>query len=119
LDLQKRLKSPPQTKEAVAEVANRIAIDHADDLAIGDVARIRTAMRQDSAIVVIEMIGAAAEIVSKTTIKNRTPLQQLAAPAGRAPVALIRIVKINQSDQDVVVADAVVNVVMTQPPMMG
>jgi hypothetical protein len=59
------------------------------------------------------MIDAAAEIVSKTTIRSRTPPQQ---PLDRAPVALTRTVKINQSDQDVVEVDAVVNVVMTQPP---
>jgi hypothetical protein len=59
------------------------------------------------------MIDAAAEIVSKTTIRSRTPPQQ---PVDRAPVALTRTVKINQSDQDVVEVVAVVNVVMTQPP---
>jgi hypothetical protein len=110
---QRRLKSLPETTKAVAEAESRIAIDHADAQAIGGVARIRTATRLDSVIVVIEMIDAAAEIVSKMTIRSRTPPQQ---PVDRAPVALTRTVKINQSDQDVVEVDAVVNVVMTQPP---
>jgi hypothetical protein len=104
--------------EAVAEGANRIAIDHADGLAIGDVARIRTAMRQDSVIVVTAMIDVAGEIASKTTIRNRTPPQPLAAPAWRTTIALTRTAKIKQSDQDVVVVDAVVNVVMSQPATM-
>jgi hypothetical protein len=75
LDLQRRLKAPLGTTEAVAEAANRIAIDRADGLAIGDVARIRTAMRQDSVIVVTRMIDVAAEIVSQTTIRKKTPPQ--------------------------------------------
>jgi hypothetical protein len=75
LDLQRRLKNPLGTTGAFAEAANRIAIDRADGLAIGDVARIRTAMRQDSVIVVTAMMDVAAEIVSKTTIRKKTPPQ--------------------------------------------
>jgi hypothetical protein len=101
-----------------AEAANRIAVDHADALAIGDEARIRIAMRQDSVIVVTEMIDVAGKIAGKTTIRNRTPPQPLAAPAGRTAVALTRTAKIKQSDQDVAVVDVVANVVMTQPPTM-
>jgi hypothetical protein len=118
LDLQRRLKNPPGTTEVVAEGANRIAVDHADGLAIGDVAKIRTAMRQDSVIVVTAMIDVAAKTVSKTTIRKRTPPQQLPAPAGRTTVPITRTARINQSDQDVVVVDAVANVAMTQPPTM-
>jgi hypothetical protein len=116
LGLQRHLKNPPRTTEVVAEGASRIAIDHADGLAIGDVARIRTAMRQDSVIVVTAMIDVAVEIASKTTSRKRTPPQRLPTPAGRTTVALTRTAKINQSDQDVVVVDAVANVAMTQPP---
>jgi ribonuclease E len=116
LGLQRHLKNPPRTTEVVAEGASRIAIDHADGLAIGDVARIRTAMRQDSVIVVTAMIDVAGEIASKTTSRKRTPPQRLPTPAGRTTVALTRTAKINQSDQDVVVVDAVANVAMTQPP---
>jgi hypothetical protein len=75
-------------------------------------------MRQDSVIVVTAMIDVAGEIASKTTIRNRTPPQPLAAPAGRTAVALTRTAKIKQSDQDVVVVDAVASVVMTQPATM-
>jgi hypothetical protein len=118
LGLQRRLKNPLGTTGAVAEAANRIAIDHADGLAIGDVARIRTTMRLDSVIVVTEMIDVVGEIASKTTIRSRTPPQPLAAPAGRTAVVLTRTAKIKQSDQDVVVVDAVASVVMTQPATM-
>jgi ribonuclease E len=44
--------------------------------------------------------------------------QPLAAPASRTAVALTRTAKIKQSDQDVVVVDAVASVVMTQPATM-